>query len=161
MSHSPACPCGASGTTRRPCLPRLRTARAGDLRPPRRPRGHFRSHFCDHLRDRLRRPRTKAYAIRRRGGRRGRRPQVDGRHVRTGYGAVPRPRTTGVRARTVPVARHRAPPCGRNPAGTAQTSPSRSAAAAASTGTVSGWGAPATAQSGSLRPLPVTVQTIR
>lgn len=38
--------------------------------------------------------------------------------------------------------------------------PSFSAAATASTGTVTGWGAPATAQSGSLSPLPVTVQTI-
>ncbi len=130
--------------------------------PPRaRPHDRLRSHFLCHPRDRLRRPRTKAYAIRWGGSRRGWRPQLGGRHVRTGYGAVPRPRTTGVRARPVPVARHRAPPCGRNPAGAAQTSPSRSAAAAASTGTVSGWGAPATAQSGSLRPLPVTVQTIR
>lgn len=42
----------------------------------------------------------------------------------------------------------------------AQTRPSFSAAVAASTGTVTGCGAPATAQSGSLRPLPVTVQTI-
>ena len=39
--------------------------------------------------------------------------------------------------------------------------PRRSAAVAASTGTVTGCGAPATAQSGSLRPLPVTVQTMR
>ena len=38
--------------------------------------------------------------------------------------------------------------------------PRRSAAVAASTGTVTGCGAPATAQSGSLRPLPVTVQTM-
>lgn len=38
--------------------------------------------------------------------------------------------------------------------------PSFSAAVAASTGTVTGCGAPATAQSGSLSPLPVTVQTI-
>src|SRR3954471_13489925 len=42
-----------------------------------------------------------------------------------------------------------------------QASPRRSAAVAASTGTVTGCGAPATAQSGSLRPLPVTVHTIR
>lgn len=34
-------------------------------------------------------------------------------------------------------------------------------AASASIGTICGCGAPATAQSGSLRPLPVTVQTIR
>ena len=47
------------------------------------------------------------------------------------------------------------------PAGSAHARPRRSAAVAASTGTVTGCGAPATAQSGSLRPLPVTVQTMR
>ena len=46
------------------------------------------------------------------------------------------------------------------PSGGVYASPSRSAAVAASTGTVTGCGAPATAQSGSLSPLPVTVQTI-
>lgn len=45
--------------------------------------------------------------------------------------------------------------------GPVQASPSRSAAVAASTETVTGCGAPATAQSGSLRPFPVTVQTMR
>ncbi len=40
-----------------------------------------------------------------------------------------------------------------------QARPRCSAAVAASTGTATGWGAPATAQSGSLSPLPVTVQT--
>ena len=41
------------------------------------------------------------------------------------------------------------------------TRPSCAAAAAASTGMVSGAGAPEIAHSGSLSPLPVTVQTIR
>lgn len=44
--------------------------------------------------------------------------------------------------------------------GSRQARPRRTAAASASTGMVTGCGAPATAQSGSFRPLPVTVQTI-
>ena len=43
----------------------------------------------------------------------------------------------------------------------AHTSPSATAAVCASTGTTVGFGAPAMAHSGSLRPCPVTVQTTR
>ena len=49
----------------------------------------------------------------------------------------------------------------RGGAGHALTGPSWAAAAAASTGMVTGAGAPEMAHSGSLRPLPVTVQTTR